>query len=112
VAKFGDVCRPFRSPQLGKQVLLVNRLRRCGGRDLRSGEKPLMIERRKKRTALLKRAEAVESHGIKTLEDVAIFPVLRSAPAIFDKPLYLLKLTMPRSGLLTTPRPTYHDHRN
>jgi hypothetical protein len=36
-----------------------------------------MVERHKKRTTFLKRAKAVEAHGIETLEDVLIFPMLR-----------------------------------
>jgi hypothetical protein len=48
-----------------------------------------MVERREKRAAFLKRAQAVEAHGIASLEDVTIFAMLRHASVLFDKTLDL-----------------------
>ena len=50
-----------------------------------------MVERREKRPAFLKRAQAVKAHGIKPLEDVAIFPMLRGAAVLLDKTLDFLE---------------------
>ena len=50
-----------------------------------------MVQRRKQGAALLKRAQAVEAHGIEPLEDVAIFPVLRRAAVLLDKSLDFLE---------------------
>ena len=50
-----------------------------------------MIERRKQRAAVLKRAQAIEAHGIEPLEDVAVFAVLRGAAVLLDEPLDLLE---------------------
>lgn len=46
-----------------------------------------MVERRKQRLALLKRAKTIEAHGIEPLEDVAIFPMLWGMTVFFDKTL-------------------------
>ena len=56
-----------------------------------SGQKPLMVERREKRPAFLKRAKPVEAHGVEPLEDVAIFPMLRRVAVLLDKPLDFLE---------------------
>ena len=82
MAKFGDVGRTRRALQFGKQLVLVHRLHRRGGSGRRSSQQSLMIERRKKRTAFLKRAQPVEAHGIEPLEDVALFAVLRGAAVL------------------------------
>jgi hypothetical protein len=46
-----------------------------------------MVERRKKRTAFLKRAQTVKPHGIQSLENVVVLAVLRSAAVLFEKAL-------------------------
>jgi hypothetical protein len=49
------------------------------------------VERRKKRTTFLQRAQTVEAHGVEPLKDILFFPMLRSAAVLLNKPLYLLE---------------------
>ena len=78
------------------------RFRRRNG-DLRAGKQSLMVERRKQGAVFLKRAHAVETHGIQTLENVAPLPVLRGASVLFNEPLYLLEAS--NNALLTRRSP-------
>ena len=50
-----------------------------------------MVERRKQRTAFLQCAQAVEAHGIKPLENIALFAMLGGVAMLFDKALYFLE---------------------
>jgi hypothetical protein len=50
-----------------------------------------MVQRLKQGAAIGERPQAVEAHGIQPLEDVAVFPVLRSATVLLDKPLDFLE---------------------
>ena len=50
-----------------------------------------MIEWLQQRPALLKRAQAIKTHGIESLENIAVFSVLWGAAISIDKTLNLLK---------------------
>ena len=63
----------------------------CSWRTGSAGEKPLTVQRRKKRTAFLKRAQPVEASRIESLENVLIFSMLRGVAMSFDKSLYLVE---------------------
>src|SRR3954471_2002870 len=89
--QLGDGCRPGSSTQLGKKSLIVDRLLLCHGVDLHTGEQPLTVERPEKGSALLKRAKAVEPHGVHALEDVAVLAMLRGAAVLVEEALNLLE---------------------
>ena len=50
-----------------------------------------MIDGGEQGEAVVQRSEAVETHGVEPLEDVAILPVLRRAAVLRDEPLNLLE---------------------
>ena len=50
-----------------------------------------MIQWRQQGSTLLKRPKAVKAHRIQALENIPIFPMLRGATVLLDKPLYFFK---------------------
>ena len=83
---------PASHPELGQQFVIVDRL--VGALPSRLPRPPAALDDPAAQAATrhsVKRAQAVEAHGIQPLENVAVFPMLRGAAVLLDKPLNLLE---------------------